>query len=190
MPITQDRLHAVVIAAQTLAQDILRLKRFAELLNLPDLVAQINAATERAQDANGRAILSEAAGALMSMHNTVQGMQIDTETLIILAQEEAHYKFRAKYNTRQAAYQRRKRQELGKGAIHPSLADAAANTADYAPLALSQELQDYLDGKTNALPPAQGGSERASFAAHPAPSNTPEEKTSSLAFDTRGKDVL
>lgn len=179
MPITQSRLHTVVRAAQELAETITATKDFIARLAVPDLVAQLNSAAERSTSGPERTILGEAVATLMATHNAVQDMQIGPETLITLAEERTHYRLTAKQNIRQAAYQRRKRAEggpaLGKGITYPSPDDT-----DIAPLALSQDLQDYLDGKLATLPPAQGyaSSERASFITPHPPAHVNSERAS------------
>lgn len=161
MPITQDRLHSVVRAAQDMAEIIAYTKTLAAQMNIPDNVASLNSVAARTNDEVARAALAVAAGALMTLHSAVQDMQIKTETLVLLAEESAHYRYTAKQNMRQAAYQRRKRRgangasTLGKDtSLHsPDFAGAQEPPPGEQWPDLSPELQAYLDGNLDQLPP-------------------------------------
>jgi len=153
MPITQDRLIAIVRAADKLATSMMQLKNYTETLHLPALVAQLNGVFAHTQDDVARSVIADSVSAIMSLHNVMRELQVSPTTLLLVAKELAHYHTNWKENTRQAAYQRRKR--LGKDVTHQQRTpDADANyNADH-PMALTKEMQDYLDGKINAVPPA------------------------------------
>ena len=164
MPITQDRLAEVAHLGQELLTQVIGLKRLVRALDAPKYVADFNAAAERIEDAQTRKIVQELIVTLLSMHNTVNEMDINPEAFATFAHELAHYKANHKQNARQAAYQRRKRQVFGKGGAvshaqgahfgHTEPGDAM--TGPTAPIELSQDMLDYLDGKIHALPPMPG----------------------------------
>ena len=197
MPITQTRLANVANIGQELLTQLTAIRTTARNLELPSRVPNYNAAIDHIADPRAKEEMQSMLMALLVLYNKIVETEIDPLASIVLAQETAHYKVTKRQNDRQAAYQRRKRltQEQFSTEVNERVERMVQNKA--APL--PKVYQDYLDGKTNTLPPAEEISERAPLAsiltpskvAALVPSKLPDgPREAPLAFDTRGKDVL